>query len=144
MKYRSDIDGMRCLAVVSVILFHLNEKIVPGGFTGVDIFFVISGFLITRIIVDGLRAGDFSMSRFYARRVRRIFPALFTVLLSSTLLAVVAFEPEAYKHFLTICLTQFFRHQIFYLYSRLVTLKQQLKRLLFFIPGRSGWRSSFI
>lgn len=99
MKYRSDIDGMRCLAVVSVILFHLNEKIVPGGFTGVDIFFVISGFLITRIIVDGLRAGDFSMSRFYARRVRRIFPALFTVLLSSTLLAVVAFEPEAYKQF---------------------------------------------
>ena len=68
MRYRSDIDGMRCLAVVSVILFHLNEKIVPGGFTGVDIFFVISGFLITRIIVDGLRSGDFSMSRFYARR----------------------------------------------------------------------------
>jgi peptidoglycan/LPS O-acetylase OafA/YrhL len=99
MKYRSDIDGMRCLAVVSVILFHLNEKIVPGGFTGVDIFFVISGFLITRIIVDGLRTGDFSMSRFYARRVRRIFPALFTVLLSCSVLAVVAFEPDTYKQF---------------------------------------------
>jgi len=99
MKYRSDIDGMRCLAVVSVILFHLNEKIVPGGFTGVDIFFVLSGFLITRIIVDGLSRGDFSMSRFYARRVRRIFPALFTVLLFAALLVIVAFEPEAYKQF---------------------------------------------
>lgn len=99
MKYRSDIDGMRCLAVVSVILFHLNEKIVPGGFTGVDIFFVLSGFLITGIIVDGLRHDNFSMSRFYARRVRRIFPALFTVLLFSSLLAIVSFEPEAYKRF---------------------------------------------
>ncbi len=99
MKYRSDIDGMRCFAVVSVILFHLNEKIVPGGFTGVDIFFVISGFLITRIIVDGLHSGDFLMSRFYARRVRRIFPALFTVFLFCILLAVVALEPEAYDQF---------------------------------------------
>lgn len=99
MKYRSDIDGMRCLAVVSVILFHLDERIVPGGFTGVDIFFVLSGFLITRIIVDGLEKGSFSITRFYARRVRRIFPALFFVLLASIALAVVAFEPEAYKTF---------------------------------------------
>ena len=99
MKYRSDIDGMRCLAVVSVILFHLDESIIPGGFTGVDIFFVLSGFLITRIIVDGLDAGDFSITRFYARRVRRIFPALFSVLLASIILAVVAFEPEAYAQF---------------------------------------------
>lgn len=99
MKYRSDIDGMRCLAVVSVILFHINKNIVPGGFSGVDIFFVISGFLITRIIVDGIRAGNFSMARFYARRIRRIFPALFTTLLFCMIMAVLAFQPKAYSKF---------------------------------------------
>ncbi len=90
---------MRGLAVVSVILFHINKNIVPGGFSGVDIFFVISGFLITRIIVDGIRDGNFSMARFYARRVRRIFPALFTTLLSCTVMAVLAFDPLAYTKF---------------------------------------------
>ncbi len=90
---------MRCLAVVSVILFHINKNIVPGGFSGVDVFFVISGFLITRIIVDGIHAGNFSMARFYARRVRRIFPALFTTLLFCMVMAVLAFEPKAYATF---------------------------------------------
>jgi len=101
VKYRSDIDGLRCFAVISVILYHLNQNVLPGGFTGVDIFFVISGFLITGIIVDGASRKQFTMSRFYARRVRRIFPALFVVLLVSTLFAVVTFEPDAYQRFFT-------------------------------------------
>jgi len=62
-------------------------------------FFVISGFLITGIIIDGARTNAFDMPRFYARRIRRIFPALFSVLLSSSLFAVVAFEPEMYQRF---------------------------------------------
>ncbi len=80
MKYRSDIDGLRAVAVVPVVLFHLGlTSIVPGGFAGVDIFFVISGFLITRIIYDGVNDGSYSVLSFYAKRIKRIFPALYVV-----------------------------------------------------------------
>lgn len=78
--YRPDIDGLRGVAVTAVVLFHAFPLVAPGGFVGVDVFFVISGFLITQIIVAGLRDGTFSFSGFYARRIRRIFPALTLVL----------------------------------------------------------------
>lgn len=80
LAYRPDIDGMRALAVAAVILFHSFPEVCPGGFTGVDIFFVISGYLITSIILADLVHGTFSFSSFYARRIRRIFPALSMVL----------------------------------------------------------------
>ncbi|WP_198082969.1 acyltransferase family protein [Variovorax sp. E3] len=80
-KYRPDIDGLRAVAVASVVLYHAFPSLLPGGFIGVDIFFVISGFLITTIILQSLAAGDFSFKDFYVRRVRRIFPALVLVLL---------------------------------------------------------------
>lgn len=99
MKYRADIDGMRCLAVLSVFLYHLNNNLLPGGYTGVDIFFVISGFLITRIIVTEIRNNSFSMARFYSRRMRRIFPALFTMLFLSAGFAVISLSPEMYTRF---------------------------------------------
>ncbi|WP_431510280.1 acyltransferase family protein [Variovorax sp. DAIF25] len=79
-KYRPDIDGLRAVAVASVVAYHAFPKALPGGFVGVDIFFVISGFLITTIILQSQAAGDFSYRDFYARRVRRIFPALMLVL----------------------------------------------------------------
>ena len=79
MKYRPDIDGLRCLAVVPVVLFHANVPGIPGGFVGVDVFFVISGFLITTIIHRELTEDRFSLIGFYERRVRRILPALFAV-----------------------------------------------------------------
>lgn len=78
--YRADIDGLRAIAVVSVILFHLQIGLVGGGYVGVDVFFVISGYLITGIIYQEVRTDRFSIARFYERRIRRIFPALFTVL----------------------------------------------------------------
>ena len=78
--YRPDIDGLRAVAVLLVVGFHAFPSMVPGGFSGVDIFFVISGFLITSIIVEALLQGRFSFAVFYMRRVRRIFPALLTVL----------------------------------------------------------------
>ncbi|HSD36544.1 MAG TPA: acyltransferase family protein [Rhodocyclaceae bacterium] len=81
LKYRPDIDGLRALAVLSVMLFHFGATWLPGGFVGVDIFFVISGFLITAIIVREMDQGSFSFARFYQRRFRRIFPALWVVLL---------------------------------------------------------------
>lgn len=82
-KYRPDIDGLRAIAVLSVVGFHAFPYWIPGGFIGVDVFFVISGFLISTIIYKGLEAGTFSFADFYARRIRRIFPALVLVLLAS-------------------------------------------------------------
>ena len=82
-KYRPDIDGLRAIAVGSVLAYHAFPSLLPGGFIGVDIFFVISGFLITTILLQSLAAGDFSYRDFYARRIRRIFPALLLVLLAT-------------------------------------------------------------
>ncbi|MFG6527600.1 acyltransferase family protein [Sulfitobacter sp. M23508] len=93
MKYRPDIDGLRTVAVCSVVLFHTGLGF-PGGFVGVDIFFVISGFLITTILWEDLQADSFSIMGFYERRVRRILPALFVVMLASTVLATFLFLPD--------------------------------------------------
>jgi peptidoglycan/LPS O-acetylase OafA/YrhL len=82
-KYRPDIDGLRAIAVGSVLAYHAFPSLLPGGFIGVDIFFVISGFLITTILLQSLAAGDFSYRDFYTRRIRRIFPALVLVLLAT-------------------------------------------------------------
>lgn len=79
-SYRPDIDGLRAIAVLGVLLYHIDEGLLGGGFVGVDVFFVISGFLITSIIIKDLEAGKFSIARFYERRIRRIFPALFCVI----------------------------------------------------------------
>ena len=78
--YRSDIDGLRAVSVILVVLFHFSAATMPGGFVGVDVFFVISGYLITGLILNGLREGSFSLAEFYARRIRRIAPALFVVI----------------------------------------------------------------
>jgi peptidoglycan/LPS O-acetylase OafA/YrhL len=83
LRYRADIDGLRALAVLAVILFHTFPNELPGGFVGVDIFFVISGYLITQIILEDLDSGNFAAASFYMRRVRRIFPALIIVLIAT-------------------------------------------------------------
>lgn len=82
-KYRADIDGLRAVAVLSVVGFHAFPEVIHGGFIGVDIFFVISGFLISSIIFSTLESSRFSIADFYTRRIRRIFPALITVMLAS-------------------------------------------------------------
>jgi len=82
IKYRPDIDGLRAIAVLAVIGFHMAPNTIRGGFIGVDIFFVISGFLITGIVLQGLDSKQFSLLEFYSRRVRRIFPALLIVMFS--------------------------------------------------------------
>ena len=79
--YREDIDALRGLAVLLVVVYHAFPELIPGGFIGVDVFFVISGYLITSIIFFSINNNDFSLKEFYARRVRRLFPALITVLL---------------------------------------------------------------
>ncbi len=93
IKYRKDIEGLRALAVISVFLFHLNPKLLPGGFVGVDIFFVISGYLITKIILREIELDQFSFLGFYIRRIRRIFPALFLMFFVSLVMAVLFLGP---------------------------------------------------
>lgn len=84
-KYRPDIDGLRAIAVLSVVGYHAFPGKIPGGFIGVDIFFVISGYLISTIIFKNLEKGEFSYTEFYSRRIKRIFPALLLVLFTSML-----------------------------------------------------------
>ena len=83
MKYRAEIDGLRALAVVSVVLYHAGFEFFSGGFVGVDVFFVISGYLITSILIDDLENNTFDLVKFYERRARRILPALFFVTICS-------------------------------------------------------------
>lgn len=97
MPYRKDIDGLRAIAVLSVILFHAGVDRLSGGFVGVDVFFVISGFLITTIISDDVAQGQFSLARFYDRRARRILPALVGMTVLSALAAPVLLPPDRSK-----------------------------------------------
>jgi peptidoglycan/LPS O-acetylase OafA/YrhL len=92
-EYRADIDGLRAVAVLAVVTYHAAPGLLPGGFTGVDIFFVISGYLISRIIAGQVVRGTFSYLTFYARRARRIFPALATVLAATLLLGFAVLLP---------------------------------------------------
>jgi peptidoglycan/LPS O-acetylase OafA/YrhL len=95
--YRADIDGLRAIAVLSVIIFHAFPAFLQGGFVGVDIFFVISGFLITSIILKQAALNTFSLSHFYANRIRRIFPALLLVLLFSLSVGWISLTADEYK-----------------------------------------------
>jgi peptidoglycan/LPS O-acetylase OafA/YrhL len=95
-RYRPDIDGLRAIAVMLVVCFHAFPQALPGGFIGVDIFFVISGFLITGIVVRGLDQQHFGLFAFYTRRIRRIFPALILVLAVTLVLGWLWMLPAAY------------------------------------------------
>ena len=92
-EYRPDIDGLRAVAVVLVVLFHATGDLLPGGFIGVDVFFVISGYLITSIILREIHTGTFTLRRFYARRCRRILPALVVVLAATYAIARASLTP---------------------------------------------------
>ena len=98
LNYRPDIDGLRAIAVLAVLLFHTNTPGFSGGFVGVDIFFVISGFLITSIILKDIEKEQFSIARFYERRIRRIFPALFPVSAFTVVVGAYLFDAGAFKH----------------------------------------------
>ena len=99
LMYRREIDGLRAVAVVPVILFHAGFGVFSGGFVGVDVFFVISGYLITTIIINELNEGNFSLLNFYERRARRILPALFFVLFCCLPFAWFLLSPSDMKDF---------------------------------------------
>ena len=93
-KYRADIDGLRAVAVLPVLFYHFQIAPFTGGFVGVDVFFVISGYLITSLIHSEMLSGAFSPARFYERRIRRILPALFLMMLVTTALAGSVLFPQ--------------------------------------------------
>ncbi|WP_321789655.1 acyltransferase family protein [Paraburkholderia sp. J94] len=97
LTYRPDVDGLRAMAILGVVLYHAFPGIFPGGFAGVDVFFVISGYLITGIISSELTRGQFSIVNFYAKRIRRIFPALMTVLFSTFLMGWFCLYADEFK-----------------------------------------------
>src|SRR5579871_2913044 len=95
--YRPDIDGLRAIAVLAVIGFHAVPDYFQGGFIGVDVFFVISGFLISNILLKSMVENRFSLTDFYSRRVKRIFPALLLVLASCLLFGWLTLMPHEYQ-----------------------------------------------
>ena len=95
--YRPDIDGLRAVAVIAVVLFHAGFGRFGGGFVGVDVFFVISGFLITGLIRSQITAGTFTFPGFFVRRMRRLFPALAATVISTILVAAVLFAPDLFR-----------------------------------------------
>ena len=96
--HRADIDGLRALAIVPVVLFHYGVAGFGGGYVGVDVFFVISGYLITGLVHQRVVAGTFSLADFYERRIRRIFPAMFAMTLATVMLAAVFYLPDDFKY----------------------------------------------
>ncbi|PZO84688.1 MAG: acyltransferase, partial [Micavibrio aeruginosavorus] len=96
MKYRPEIDGLRALAISLVVLYHMSIPHIPGGFIGVDVFFVISGYLITSIICRDIAASDFSIAHFYERRIRRIIPVFLVVIIATTFMAWLLFLPPEF------------------------------------------------
>ncbi|WP_246703350.1 acyltransferase family protein [Rhizobium sp. P28RR-XV] len=99
LTYRRDIDGLRALAIIPVVLYHAGIPGFSGGFVGVDVFFVISGFLMASLISNEIDRGEFSLVRFYERRIRRIFPALFAVLVASFIAAWLLLMPAEFAYF---------------------------------------------
>ncbi len=99
LAYRPDIDGLRAVAVVSVVLFHAGIPGWEGGYTGVDVFFVISGFLITSIIMNDIVQGNFSLARFYERRIRRLLPAIVPVILFAITYTFLYYPNDLFKDF---------------------------------------------
>lgn len=132
MEYRSEIDGLRAVAVLPVIFFHAGFSLFSGGFVGVDVFFVISGFLITSIILHEKDAGTFTFASFYERRARRILPALFLVITASSMAAWVWLPPSELKAFAqSAAATSLFLSNVwFYLTSGYFSTSAELKPLL--------------
>ena len=132
MNYRPEIDGLRALAVLPVILFHAGYEAFSGGFVGVDVFFVISGYLITTIIIAELDEGKFSLVNFYERRARRILPALFFVMAACIPFAWALLSPAELKSFgqSLIAVSTFTSNILFWQESGYFDIESELKPLL--------------
>ena len=132
LTYRPEIDGLRAVAIFPVVLYHAGSGLFSGGFVGVDVFFVISGYLITSIILKERRAGRFSLADFYARRIRRIFPALFVMMAACYPVAFAVMGPVGMAEFAgsVIGATVFLANVFFYDISGYFATAAEVKPLL--------------
>lgn len=132
MQYRADIDGLRSIAIIPVVLYHAGVSLFRGGYVGVDVFFVISGYLITSILLEDIEKNRFSLELFYFRRAKRIFPALFFLLFISYFLCYYLFVPEDFKRFAKsfVATLLFSSNIIFWRESGYFDINSELKPLL--------------
>lgn len=132
MQYRREVDGLRALAVLPVLLFHAGFQSFSGGYIGVDVFFVISGYLITSIIINELQAGTFSLVKFYERRARRILPALFLVMLACLPFAWLLMSPTGLESFFksVVAVALFLSNILFWKEAGYFATANELKPLL--------------
>lgn len=132
LGYRPEIDGLRALAVIPVMLYHAGLPLFSGGFVGVDVFFVISGYLITSIIIAEMARDSFSLINFYERRARRILPALFVVMLVCLPVAWITLDPPDLKYFAKslVAVPTFSSNVLFWLESGYFDATAELKPLL--------------
>lgn len=115
LSYRHDIDGLRAISMLVILIVHLDLPVLPGGFVAVDLFFVISGYVITRIIFKSMTEGRFSLRDFYERRTRRLLPAMAVMLLTTLLACVVLLPPSVFLEFSTsVIATIFFAANFFF------------------------------
>ncbi len=141
-KYYPHIDGLRCLAVMPVVFFHLASWICPGGFVGVDVFFVISGYLIYGGILEDLQKGTFTMASFYHRRIRRIFPAYFAVVFCTLLTGIVLYHWARLVPLAQTALFSTFFSTNFYFWLDIGYFRPNAMRTLSCISGPSASKSS--
>ncbi|AXD47275.1 hypothetical protein CHC30_07305 [Salmonella enterica] len=144
LKYRPDIDGLRAIAVLSVVIFHYFPSLLPGGFVGVDIFFVISGYLITSIILKSASNKSFSYLDFYKRRVLRIFPALSIVLVSCLIVGWVYLFGMITNYLVSMFLAAHSLYQTLLFGVSLAILIQSHTLNLYYICGHWELKSNFI
>lgn len=132
MNYRSEIDGLRAVAIIPVILFHAGYEYFAGGFVGVDVFFVVSGYLISNIILLELSQKGFRFRNFYSRRCKRLLPIIFLVTLSSYIAALCTFPPVQLKDFFqsVMAVASFTPNILFFLESGYFDQSSELKPLL--------------
>lgn len=117
-NYRPDIDGLRAIAVLAVVFFHANKRVLTGGFVGVDLFFVISGYLITAVVLPKMKTGQFSLSTYYEHRIRRLLPALTVLLGCCTAAACSLYYRDELREFAQSLLASFFFVSNFFFLSK--------------------------
>lgn len=132
LQYRSEIDGLRALAIIPVVFFHGGFSLVSGGFVGVDVFFVISGYLITLLIYNDLATGSFSAKKFYERRIKRLFPALFFIAACCSIIAWFLYLPSDLEDYYgnLISVFNFSSNIHFYIHSGYFDPSSELNALL--------------
>tara|TARA_A100001015_G_scaffold49848_1_gene54971 strand:+ start:50 stop:574 length:525 start_codon:yes stop_codon:yes gene_type:complete len=117
LKYRSEIDGLRALAVFPVVFFHAEFELFRGGYVGVDIFFVISGYLITSLILKDIKNNNFSLLNFYERRARRILPALFLIFFFISILSFLFLTRSELSGYFKSLISSLFFYSNFYFWK---------------------------